>query len=246
MSSETLRLPKGAIHHPILISHFDLTESAQLAVTSLMAEGLSEQDLTLLMLSDVAGKSHTDSLEHLVAPFSGGPADDADTSATAESEIGGGISTTTPEDDVSAIEEMDDSETAADDVMYPSDDHSIGDEEVRDVEHAADKGFFDTTNPGLRHRRIAEPLFEEIALPGLGILIGEGSFGSTLLDRVFKQNDTSLAWLAARLNGRDREAVITIGNGGALLAIDVNAQGPNPDRIEEVLTGQGADWVRTL
>jgi len=232
----------------VLLSYFPSADDAQLAVADLMAERLSEQDFTLVKLA-TSDAGRTDPLEYVVAPFAGAQSsisDDTEDSAERESEIGAGIATSTADDDVSAPQEMDDSETAADDEMYPVGDHSIGDEESRDVEIAAETGFFETTRPNWSHRRASEAAVDEVDLPGIGAMVGEGSFGAIVLEKAFQDHDLSFAWLAARLNLRSGEQGVSIGKTGALLAVDVNAQGPNPDRIEEVFNDHSAAWTRRL
>ena len=144
-------------HHPILVSYFASPDEAELAIADLMDEGLSSQDFVLLKLGEQE-TGRTDPLEYVVAPFAGSESrisDDTEDSAERESEVGGGIATTSPNDDVSALQEMDDSETVAEDQMYPSENHSIGDEQTRDVARAANEGAFDTTRPAWGHKRAA-------------------------------------------------------------------------------------------
>ena len=249
MLSDSLSASIDKRRHPVLVSYFASTDGAQLAVADLMSEGLSEQDFTLLRLSKDGESGGTDPLEYVVAPFAGNQSNLSDiTEGTPdrESEIGGGISTSSPDDDVSGPEEMDDSESASEDLIYPAEDRSRESDEAQDVEVEVTTGFSGTAIPPRSYERAAEPVVDEIDLPGIGTLVGEGSFGTTVLDKVFKDGDMSLAWLAARFNERVGESGVSVGKTGAVLAIDVNATGPNPARIEEVLLREGAGWVRSL
>jgi hypothetical protein len=234
--------------HQVLLSYFGSVDQAESAVTDLISEGLKEDDFALLLLNSNSQEA-TEALEPLLAPQSPGVThlgDDTEGAADRESEIGAGIATSTPDDDVSGVEEMDDSESAAEDLMYPADDRDFADEEEAEVKLAADTGYFQTTGPDRSPRRFADSTVDAIDLPGLGALVGEGSFGETILARVFQENDTSLAWLAAQLNEREGEDNVSIGREGALLAIDVNVQGSTPQRIEEIMSGRRASWVRVL
>lgn len=235
--------------HQVLLSWFESPDDAQLALADLMDQGLSEQDFTLLRLEPEGDGRLKDPLAHVVAPFvtrESGLSDETEGSADRESDVGAGIETTTPDDNISAPQDSDDSETLAQDLSYPAEGHSFGDEEARDIETAANTGFFKTTRPTRPAWRGAETAVDEIDLPGLGALVGEGSFGGQLMDRVFKEHDTSLAWLAARINKRAGETGVAIQQHGAMLAIDVNAMSPDPERIEDVLMTRSARWVRRL
>jgi len=249
MTNQTLSTTLGKARHLILVSYFESPDGANTAVADLMAEGLSEQDFSLLRLSGGRDDGHVDLLEYLAAPLAGRQSnltEDTEGAPDRESNIGGGIGTTSPDDNVSAVHEMDDSESAAEELMYPADGTSSEEEDASQLKAAAVSGFFDTTRPEAAHARASERALEEIDLPGLGVLVGEGSFGASVLERVFEKHQTSMSWLADEFNRRDGTDGVSIGVAGAVLAIDVNFGGPNPDRIEEVLLARHAKWIRKL
>jgi len=234
--------------HQVLVSWFKSPDEARLAVSDLMEEGLSEQDFALLQLNTAQGQ-HGDALEYVVAPFSGGQnmSDETEGASDRESEVGAGIATSRPEDAVSAVQELDDSETFAQDMSYPpADGHSIGDEQTHDVKIGADQGFFETTFPEDKSTIVAESMIDEIDIPGIGAIMGEGSFGELIMERTFKGHASDMNWLSDRLNRKDNQREVSIGRTGALLGIDVSANSPNPDRIEEILRARYAAWVYIL
>src|ERR1700722_15391408 len=134
------------VNHPVVLGYFPSPPMAELALTDLGEQGVSEQDYALVKIgeTDVAD----DSLDYAMDPVGTtgtGLNMEAEGSPEFESAIGGGISTVGQDDDATNVSELDDGDDKADDLMYPTSGHSFGDEERRDVAIAAQSGFFETT-----------------------------------------------------------------------------------------------------
>jgi hypothetical protein len=176
MISDELRDSIRNNDHPVLISYFESSAQAQATVADLRSEGLSEQDFALVVLNETAQQAAA-SLEPLMAPPNRGQSQLSEFNegvVDRESQIGGGIETSTPDDDVSAIQEMDDSESTSEDLLYPTEDRSLADEDAPVGEiAAANPGFFETSDADFSQIQYAEHSVDKIALPGIGALLGK-------------------------------------------------------------------------
>ncbi len=235
---------------PLFIAFFSHSNDAELALAELMAEGISEQDITLVKLGIDGQSNQPDALENVIEPFGNqrliNP-DQASGYSTRESRVGGGIDTSSPDDDVSAIEEMDESESEAEDLMYPPNGKSIGDEEAQEVRQGADSGFFETTRPSPRKSRHAEPILTQIHLPDIGLVLGEGSFGEELIEVSIGVGAVSgLELLINQYSAWIAKAPAELRSMGAILAVDVEITGPVDDRITDIVTAHGAKAMGTV
>lgn len=108
-----------------------------------------------------------------------------------ESEIGGGVSTSDPNDEVSAIEEMDDSETIAEEMTYPlgaRDVRTHGPRSMSEInaeDYAARSGRRQSPT-GVHGDEMGLSVGVLAALipavvPGLGVILGDGPLASDLL-----------------------------------------------------------------
>ena len=234
---------------PLLISYFAHTSDAEIALSELISEGVSEQDFALVKLGEIAHKNHLDALENVVEPFGNlrvNASETAEGTSDHESRIGGGIETVTPDDDVSAIEEMDDSETMAESMLYPASGHSIGGEEATDIEHFTESGFMDSNPKPDRHAKHAERMLDEFEIPGLGIVIGEGGFGESLLEASISEGLPGVLSIINRYNSQVDSAPISVAHGGSILAIDVDITAPIDDRMGDILRSKGATSISII
>jgi hypothetical protein len=221
-------LPHLASEHPVVFGWLPDRNRAELALADLMAAGLSEQDVTLVEPS--TARASAASLASAVVPVSGTR---NGSSRERESSIGGGIATLEPDDDVSTIEEMDDSESAAEDAMYPDSGHSYSEEDVHDMEAL----LGDAAAQRARLRR-PETDLSEIAVEGLGLVVGEGSFGTQLLEARYRGGLGAVRrWLWG-------ESTPGIEGETCVLAVDATAEGPSVEEIESVLESRGARFIR--
>jgi|GEM_PF-1662450 len=221
------------VDHPVVLGYFPSTSMAELALTDLTAQGVTEQDYALVKIGEVADPD--DELDFAMEPMGNtrmGLQVEAEGNPEFESAIGAGIATSGPNDDVTNVAEMDDGDDAAEDLMFPTSGHSFGDEERRDVATAANTGFFETTKPDRLPSAPAERTEIEQFQDGPGVVIGEGSLVDYLAG-----GQGNLSSLLENL-GQSR----TVGK-GSILAVDVMPDGPNRERVVETLTANKADTV---
>lgn len=239
--------PQRSSH--LLLSYFDGTSDAELALADLVAEGISEQDFTLVKIGAKGSDGFVDALENVIEDFGNKripPQNQLEGVSDRESRIGGGIETSTPDDDVSEASEMDDSESVIEETLYPVTGHSIGMEQAYDVGNAAEKGFFDTIDPEKTETRKAENILTEFTLPAVGVVIGEGSFGERLTEAVFTVGPIGIESLIAQIDGKLDPSELHFHNRGGILAVDAESTGPSEERIADILRNRGASFVELL
>jgi len=234
---------------PLVISYFAHISDAELALADLIAEGLSEQDFTLVKFGVVSHGVATDTLENVIEPFGSNriaPAEAAEGSPDRESQVGGGIETSSPDDDVSSIEEMDDSESAAEATLYPTSGHSMGEEDAEDINRVTSAGFLGVHSPKTRVLKFAETIIEQVPIKGIGLVIGEGGFGERILEASIENGEEGVLQLFSQYNSIMSHPVISIFGRGALLAIDVDVTAPIEDRISDILNARSARAVEII
>lgn len=230
---------------PLLISFFAHTSDAELALSDLVSEGLSEQDFTLVKFGEQESANHFDALENVIEPFGNrriASLDQGEGATDRESQIGGGIETASPDDDVSAIEEMDDSESISEEILYPSKGRSVEADEAGDIEIGARTGFFRTTWQVATHSKRAEPMLTEMELAGFGLLIGEGSLGEILLEAHLNGGSDGAKKVIDLFAGPDKLPSCSC-RCGAFLAVDIVITGPDDERVSDILLQRGAQFV---
>ncbi len=241
-----MRTPKNTSPHrnvPLMIAYFAHTSDAEIALSELISEGVSEQDFSLVKLGEVAHANHLDALENVVEPFGNLRVlseEPGEGSSDRESQIGGGIETANPDDDVSAIEEMDESETIAEAMLYPSSGHSIGEEDASDIQKCTTKGFMDTNPRSVTHFKRAERMLDEFEIPGFGIVIGEGGFGECLQEASISHGLSGVQSVIDYYLSLANTFAIISKSGGSILAIDVDVTSPIEDRMTDILKSKGA------
>jgi hypothetical protein len=240
--------PSAARNVPLIISFFAHTSDSELALADLMSEGLSEQDFTFVQFGDRDSAGLIEALECAVEPFARrrpAQTDQVEDSLGIESQIGGGIETASPDDDVSSVEEMDDSESAAQGLLYPAGGRSVEGEEAREIQIGANSGFFQTTKPAYPNSKFCEPVLTSFRLNGIGLVVGEGSFGERIIEALSSEGVEGVQaligqWMMPTKHGSRFLDV------GILLAIDVEVTGPLEDRVSDILRARGAQYVNTV
>lgn len=261
---------------PTVFASFDNPEVAQRLLGALLEAGIAPEDLSLVIKEgdnlrideaeqfeeSGAGMAMVDSGE--AAPqMIGNPGGQTEGSYTFESQVGGGISTSTRDDSVSGVEEMDDSQSAAEDMTYPASAQSFSSQERFDVAQGANTGFFNTTKPGPEGLGVnpeqddilpEESELTSLIVPGLGLVIGDGNLATSVIgagvaterggnpaadmkDYLTDQDvPNDLAWMLAK----DFE------EGGAVLAVAAPPGGADFDVIQGILENVGARNVQMV
>ena len=234
---------------PLVISFFVHISDAELALADLMAEGLSEQDFTLVKFgANMDGEKH-DALEDVIEPFGTKGNDEGyltEGSSERESQIGGGIATSSPDDDVSSIQEMDDSESVAEATLYPESGHSISQEDTTDIERISNAGFLQASKPASTHTKYAETIIELVPIHGIGLVMGEGGFGERILEASIENGQEGVLQLFSQYNSVMTHPVISIFGRGAVLAVDVDVTAPIEERICDILRVRNARAIEIL
>jgi len=188
---------------PTMFASYLSREQAERLVGALLEAGVPAEDLSVVVRTDPSPpgeKTHLcESRDGLAivdsgegnSPMFGHSAKETEGSFLYESRIGGGISTSSPDDDVSTVDEMDDSQTAAEEMSYPANAKSYSSQERLDVTRATNTGFFNTTDPGLEglgltdtgeeSYGIHESDISSVIVPGVGLVIGDGALATSLV-----------------------------------------------------------------
>ncbi len=236
--------------------------SAQQALRSLLGDGISSDDISLVAHSEgnqtsmEAGTGRLADATYLVgrdddpidSPTPAG--DEYRTSYLAESNIGGGIATSSPDDDVSQVAEMDDSQSAAEDMISPPEDRPYSRHEVDDLQETLKSGF-PTTVPEIDGPAPLGPDHEAdesvytIAIPGFGLVIGGGALATVALDFAGSSQEGRNHFKSFLENegvpGSEASSMLeTLEAGGAVLSISIIPGETNPDAIEALAHQTGA------
>ncbi len=193
-----------------VIAKFNHKTSAEEAFAALLAGGVGSSDLSLVVHARADGPLRQIDLSngHIMdAPDAGfiDPAGEAgyigrgrglprisaEGSLVLESDVGGGISTSSPDDDVSMVEELDDSQSIAEEMLYPDSGESFGGQDAHDTERFANTGSLDFTGIGegglagssRAEDGALESLYQDlsvIVLPHFGVVYGDGPLATEL------------------------------------------------------------------
>lgn len=143
-----------------------------------------------------------------------------------ESVVGGGISTATPDDDVSAIEEMDDSQSIAEEMLYPEGGRDTrSNESLRRIDPDVDLRVRDDSGVAGAEGGIGVApmvVLMPTVIPGLGVVLGEGLLATSLMDAELDSTVPDLKLELCHNGVRDDVAVRICSNidrGGALLCV---------------------------
>ncbi len=142
-----------------------------------------------------------------------------------ESAIGGGIATITSDDDVSELSEMDDSQSAAEDLNSP---FTASPRPTSDPDHDADDSL------------------EAVTIPGFGIVLGGGALATAALVFANHVETEGLGELEMFLRSEGvppetaAELVLVVHGGGAIISVAVAPAATNPLEVEELAMSHGA------
>lgn len=178
-----------------------------------------------------------------------------------ESEVGGGISTASPNDDVSGIEEMDDAVDAAEEFLYPAgarDVRSNGPRSFSEIDSEA----FASTAPGHDIRSSSTGVYGQddglsvgvfaallpAVVPGVGIAMGDGPLADDLMAES-EIGDVNLSqFLQSRgLTANEAlQAEVRLSSGGGWVEVALASGEASARQIEALLERSGATRVREL
>lgn len=166
-----------------------------------------------------------------------------------ESIIGGGISTATPDDSVSSVDEMDDSQAAAEEMLYRTGLRDSRErEEERDPEEAVSTGIQDFApdqelGSGIHGEAEGTGTGELAALlpaavPGVGVVMGDGFLATSLLDAANEAGGRGLVPLLVDQGLPEDEAVryaAAVASGGGLVAVSLDVGNVEQAVVQERL-----------
>jgi len=260
---------------PTVFGSYSRKEAAESLLGALLEAGVAPEDLSVVVRADGQVK-RGDNLEEGVtglmmvdsgqtnALMYGHVAIQSEGSEIYESRVGGGISTSTPDDDVSSVEEMDDSQDAAEQMTYPATEHSYSEQEEFDTLGATNSGFFNTTKPGIEglglvdsgEGRGMEMVSElsSVMLPGFALVLGDGALATAMMGAGVAAvvggrpaahlqdylEDQAVPHDLAFMMARDFEA------GGAIVAVAVPPGGLDSEVLRQILETNGAMNVQTV
>jgi hypothetical protein len=253
---------------PTVYASFQDPVTAEELVGALLDEGVSPEDISLIAHSRHSSRFRQapEALEVVDAgetkeEMIGNPRLEKEGSFRYESSVGGGISTSSREDSVSSVDEMDNGQEVAERMSRPVRGLSYGSEEALDIAEAAVTGFFHTTKPEGQpdfagENEPAEPFSEAdeldpIVVPGVGLVMGGGVLATDVLGAgvaVERGGDlpASLANYLVDQQVRGDIAALMIEDldgGGAILAVALPLEHIRPERITELMERAGGKNV---
>jgi hypothetical protein len=260
---------------PTVFASFTDPAIAERMVGALLEAGVAPEDISVVVKGEDRaffeggagelgesgeGLALVDASESHTSLF-GSPRVETEGSYTYESRIGGGISTSSSEDSVSGVEEMDESQEAAEQMSYPASASSYSSNEDFDVSQGANTGFFNTTKPGpegLGSQPDVEPLvtgesdLTSLHVPGLGTVIGDGALATEVIgagmatERGGNPAATMQDYLIDQAISRDQAWLLAndFEQGGAVLSVAVPPGTLDADAIQQVLENIGARNVQ--
>jgi hypothetical protein len=168
-----------------------------------------------------------------------------------EAATGGGIATSTPDDNVSRYEEMDDIEAAESDMLDQPADRPHSRHEVDDLQLTMSTGFptnvpvIDDFEPQrLPGESALTHGLEAIKVPGLGVVMGGGALATAALDLSDGSADAKRLVSHLQDEGVPPQAAEGIleelQHGGAVLAVALVPGESDPDRLQELASRNGA------
>ncbi|MGI8922597.1 MAG: hypothetical protein ACR2HJ_00925 [Fimbriimonadales bacterium] len=170
-----------------------------------------------------------------------------------ESPIGGGISTSTPDDDVSNVGEMDDGQSVAEDLMYPGGpvdrrEGEIGDLTETSSDYVSRTDIADRSDGGaIKGMEFGAAAGIYAALPAqpvqdVGVILGSGEISALLLD-----SDRLTLSGALQHKGlpqvRVQELVMNLDRGGGLLAVVIPSGDVDEKSLARILRAHQAGNV---
>lgn len=237
---------------------FPDSQAAQQMVRQLLTDGIPLDDISLVTRDGQAGEPVIGSVGD--ASYFVGRADDPtrglidDTSIGAEyeaaevSDIGGGISTADSSKNVDSVDQMDDSQTAAEDQLYPRFDASNSSHEMDDLNRAVRTGFPSPVTPldnDFAGDSESDRSLDPVVVPGLGVVMGGGDLATAAFDWAGKNGEPDPSSLLTYLQdegvppGPANELLSHLGNGGAIMAVTIVPE-VNEEALEVAAERNGA------
>ncbi len=260
-----------------ILARFDKRIKGEEAFSALLGLGIAESDLSLLVPVETQGGFRQIDMGNggfMEAPDAGFidpaseagyvgsglglPRIEAEGSMLLESSVGGGVSTSSPDDDVSSVQEMDDSESTAEAMLYPEAGESFSSQDAHDIERLAQTGSVDITGIGpsgvsgsAEAEEIAlDSLYQDLSvilLPGWGAVFGDGGLATDLTAAAIKHKaardprpDLGTV-LASTATPRDASLrlVDCWGRGGAILEASLPVEESDALGVERVIVDHG-------
>lgn len=165
-----------------------------------------------------------------------------------ESEVGGGISTASARDAVSAVEEMDDSNEIAEELMHPlgardvrtHGPHSLSEIDPEDIAGQFDDATERTAIHGYESGLGVGVLAALIpaVVPGVGVVLGDGDLASDLLGEEEEAIENGMRPFLKRRGLSESEAIrfeSTVLNGGGVLEVGAASGEASARQVRKIL-----------
>jgi hypothetical protein len=254
---------------------FREASKAQQVALALLTEGVQPDDISVVAHESTASQmgvgtiglqtdEATEPLEDATAFV--GRADDPDQDSVIpeardsnsyiyqqESQVGAGIATSTPDDNASRYDEMDDIETAESEMIYAPSDRPHSRHEANDLQLTLETGFptgvpviDDFAQQRLPGEAAIAHGLDTITLPGFGVVMGGGPLATAALDMAKGENASGTEPLEGFLTEEGvppraaREIIEQVRQGGAVLAVALVPGEIDPTHVEELATRNGA------
>lgn len=212
---------------------FTNPNKAHSLVHQLLETGISNDDISIIIPESVAASWD----DHILDSDPGNEA-----LISSESPIGAGISTSSPDDDISLIEESDESQERAEDQSY---ERSQGQIEAIDLEGEIETGF--PIDPPISRKMgylTEDDAIDQIAVPGFAVVQGGGELATAAL-----APSPSDLFASIRGNlieeGVDKETVDSLEGifkgGGVILAVELSSGNGQGERLESLANSFDAD-----
>jgi len=237
----------------ILYAGYDERERAERTLGELLELGMAAEDLSLIALAPGVAASEKRAAALMVDSGRGLP---PLIPSERESKVGGGIATTQPEDDVSYVEEMDDSQSVAEDLAEPFKERWYGLDDEEDASRFADTGTIDATRPPgtpftLRKPKGPTPSMSVQAVNGV-LILGDGPLATEMLIQEIAEAadvETSTRLALENLGVVPREArhlAHLMKRGGAIIAaVEIPGKVRFED-IESTIESSGGHDLKTF
>jgi hypothetical protein len=212
---------------------------AQMMVQHLLADGVAFDDISLVA-KDGAPVSPDDLPSTGDASFFVGRRDDpehdlvdqsspgADFEAAEISNVGAGISSADSGMNVESVDQMDDSQSEAEDMTWPREDASYASHEMDDLNRAVRTGFPTPVTPldNVEDRESErDRALEPVVVPGMGVVMGGGDLATAAFDWTAKDGKTDPSGLLVYLQDEGvppaaaNELTARFFDGGAILGV---------------------------
>jgi hypothetical protein len=172
----------------------------------------------------------------------------ADYEAAETSEVGGGISTSDTGLNVDSVDQMDDSQSAAEDMTWPREDASYASHEMDDLNRAVKTGFPTPVTPlddGIDADNDSNQTPEPVSIPGVGVVMGGGDLANAAFDWRGQDGKTDVSGLLVYLQDEGvppttaNELMAQFCEGGAILGVALLPQ-LDENALEEIAQDYGA------